>query len=236
MDEKVLHEIEQKLGYEFCDLALLSQSLTHSSSVDQRLLSNERLEFLGDSILGVTICQTLFKKFPDYLEGDLTKIKSMLVSRSTCAKIAKQIGLHKLLKLGKGMISRRALSGSIAAGVLEAVIGAIYIDGGFEAAEKFILNNFTPLIETSDAEHSQGNFKSILQQYAQQNLGFTPVYQILDEKGPDHDKCFEVGVIIKSHHFESAWGPNKKTAEQKAALKALIELEVGDYRADENED
>jgi ribonuclease III len=236
MDEKVLQQIEQKLGYEFSDRKLLSQALTHSSSVDQRALSNERLEFLGDSILGVTVCQSLFKRFPDYLEGDLTKIKSMLVSRITCAKIAKQLGLHKSLNVGKGMISSRALAGSLAAGVLEAVIGAIYIDGGFEMAEKFVLNNFMPLIELSDAEQSQGNFKSILQQYAQQNLGFTPVYQMLDEKGPDHDKCFEVEVVIKARHFSSAWGPNKKTAEQKAALNALIELEVGGYHPDENED
>lgn len=233
MDKKVLHQIEQKLGYEFSDLSKLVKSLTHSSAVDHRADSNERLEFLGDAILGVTICQVLFKKFPDYLEGDLTKIKSMLVSRATCAKIAKELQLHKHLKVGKGMISSRALSGSLAAGVLEAVIGAIYLDGGYEAGEKFILNHFMPLIEKSHAGQSQGNYKSILQQYAQQHLGLTPVYNILDEKGPDHDKCFEVEVVIDVNHYPSAWGPNKKMAEQKAALNALVELEVGELIEEE---
>jgi ribonuclease-3 len=226
MDEEALQQIEQIIGYKFSNRNLLAKAFHHSSGVDNRLLSNERLEFLGDSVLGAVVCQTLFERFPSYLEGDLTKIKSMLVSRSSCARVAKQLGLHKYLKVGKGMVSSRALSGSLAAGLLEAVIAAIYIDGGFEAARAFLLKNFAPLIEKSDATQTQNNFKSLLQQYAQQQFNTTPVYELLDEKGPDHDKCFESQVVIADRHFTSAWGTNKKEAEQKAAFNALIELEV----------
>ena len=227
MDEETLRQIEQIIDYRFSNRELLSRAFTHSSAVDNRLLSNERLEFLGDSILAVVICQRLFERFPDYPEGDLTKIKSMLVSRKTCAQVVRRFGLHKFLKVGKGMVKSRALSGSLAAGLLEAIIAAIYIDAdSFEVASSFILKNFTSLIDQADAEQSHGNFKSLLQQYAQQELNTTPVYELLDEKGPDHDKCFEVEVIVAGRHFTSAWGTNKKEAEQKAAFNALIELGV----------
>ena len=226
MDEDILRQIEQIIGYEFSDKDLLVKAFTHSSAVDNRLMSNERLEFLGDSILAVVICQALFENFTSYLEGDLTKIKSKLVSRETCAQISGQLGLQKFLKVGKGMVSNRALSGSLAAGVLETIIAAIHIDGGFEAARDFILRIYGPLIEQSDAEHSQGNFKSLLQQYSQEHYTATPSYVLLDEKGPDHNKCFELEVVIEDRHFPSAWGSNKKEAEQKAAYNALVELEV----------
>jgi ribonuclease-3 len=110
--------------------------------------------------------------------------------------------------------------------VFEAIIAAIYLDGGYEAAKDFVLRCFGPLIEEADAQHSQGNFKSVLQQYAQEQFGTTPVYVLLDEKGPDHDKCFELEVVLGEHHFPSAWGSNKKQAEQKAAFNALVELGV----------
>jgi ribonuclease III len=226
MNKETLQQIEQTIGYEFSDKELLAKAFTHSSAVDNRILSNERLEFLGDSVLAVVICQTLFERFPEYLEGDLTKIKSMLVSRGTCAKVSKKLGLHKFLKVGKGMVSSRALSGSLAAGVIETTIGAIYIDGGFEEAHSFILRVFGSLIDHSDAEQAQGNFKSLLQQYAQEKYNTAPVYVLLDEKGPDHNKCFELGVVIDNRHFQSAWGTNKKEAEQKAAFNALVELGV----------
>ncbi len=226
MDEEALQEIEQIIGYKFSDRNLLCKAFTHSSVVDNRFLSNERLEFLGDSVLGVVICQTLFKQFPSYLEGDLTKVKSMLVSRRTCARVVKQLGLQKFLKVGKGMTSSRALSGSLAAGLLEAVVAAIYIDGGFEAARTFLLRIFAPLIDQADAEQAQGNFKSLLQQYAQQQFNVTPIYELIDEKGPDHSKCFEAEAIVAERRFPGAWGTNKKEAEQKAALNALIELGI----------
>jgi ribonuclease-3 len=226
MDEEVLQQIEQITGYEFSNRNLLHKAFLHSSAVEYRSLSNERLEFLGDSVLAVVICQALFERFPNYLEGDLTKIKSMLVSRRTCARLAGQLGFQEFLKVGKGMSHSRALKGSLAAGVFEAVIGAIYIDGGFEAARTFLLRTFASIIDRVDAQQTQGNFKSLLQQHAQQNLNATPVYELLDEKGPDHDKCFELEVVIDERHFPSAWGTNKKEAEQKAAFNALVELGI----------
>ncbi len=226
MNEEALQQIEQIVGYKFSNRSLLAKALTHSSSVDNRLLSNERLEFLGDSVLAVVICQTLFERFPAYLEGDLTKIKSMLVSRRSCARVAKQLGLQEYLRVGKGMVGSRALSGSLIAGLLEAIIAVIYIDGGFDAAHSFVLRAFASLIDQAEMEKAQGNFKSLLQQYAQQQFNAAPIYELLDEKGPDHNKCFESEAVIDKRHFVSAWGINKKEAEQKAAFNALVELGV----------
>ncbi len=226
MDNDTLHEIEQILGRTFTDHAVLSKAFTHSSAVDSRLESNERLEFLGDAILSVVICQRLFEKFRDYPEGELTKMKSMLVSRGTCARVARHLGLPTFLVVGKGMVSHKAFPISLAAGLLEAVIAAICVDSGFEAAREFILQNFEPLVEQVDAEDAHGNYKSLLQQHAQEQFGLAPLYVLLDEKGPDHNKCFESEVVIDQRHFPSAWGPNKKEAEQKAAYNALVELGV----------
>ena len=226
MDKESLQQVEQILGYKFFNTAILTKAFTHSSSVDNRLLSNERLEFLGDAILAAVICQTLFERFSGYLEGDLTKLKSMLVSRDTCARVAKQLHLQKFLKVGKSMASSRAISGSLASGLLEAVIAAIYIDSGFDAARNFILRIFDSVIEQASEEQAQGNYKSLLQQYAQEHFNVTPIYVLLDEKGPDHHKCFESEAVIAERHFQSAWGTNKKEAEQKAAFNALVELGV----------
>jgi ribonuclease-3 len=226
MDQETLQQVEQIIDYRFSDSSLLARALTHSSTVSDRLLSNERLEFLGDAILALVICQVLFERFTGHLEGDLTKMKSMLVSREACARISRQMGLQKFLKVGKGMTANRALSGSLAAGVLEAVVGAIYIDGGLDAARSFILRTFASLIDLAQGEQAQGNFKSLLQQYAQEQFNAAPVYVLLDEQGPDHDKCFELEVVVGERHFPSAWGTNKKEAEQKAAFNALVELGV----------
>ena len=226
MDEERFEKIEQIIGYKFSNRELLAKAFTHSSVTENRLESNERMEFLGDSILAMVTCQTLFDRFPNYLEGDLTKVKSMLVSRRTCAKVTKQLSLQKLLKVGKGVIFSGAITGSLAAGLLEAIIAAIYIDGGLEPAREFIIRTFTELLDTADAKHPHGNFKSLLQQYAQKSAGNTPAYLLLDEKGPDHDKCFESQAVINGRHFKSAWGTNKKDAEQKAAFNALVELGV----------
>lgn len=226
MDPKVLQKIEQILEHTFTDEDLLAKAFTHSSAVDSRLESNERLEFLGDAILSTAICETLFDMFRGYTEGELTKMKSMLVSRGTCARVARRQGLPKYMIVGKGMISNKALPSSLAAGLLEAVIAAIYLDGGFEAARDYILRSFSTLIEQVDSEEAQGNYKSLLQQYSQEQFGMAPLYVLLDEKGPDHNKCFEAEVVIDQQHFPSAWGPNKKEAEQKAAYNALLEMGV----------
>jgi len=226
MDNETLEQIEQLLDYNFRDPSLLSKALIHASCADSRLDSNERLEFLGDAILSLVICQELFERFQEYLEGDLTKVKSMLVSRRTCARVARKLGLQKYLVVAKGLSLSRVLPGSIAAAALESVIGAIYLDGGFERARDFILRIFAPLIAQADARQHQENFKSLLQQHAQEHFNVTPVYNLLDEKGPDHNKCFETTVIINQRRFKSAWGTNKKEAEQKAAYNALVELGV----------
>ena len=222
---------QEAIGYLFRRDGLLRKALTHSSVKDEKHPSNERLEFLGDAVLSLVVCKNLFERFTDYLEGDLTKIKSRLVSRGVCSEVIKELGLHKFLQVGKGMVSSRALSGSLAAGLLEALIAAVYVDGGAEAAQDLILRVFGSMINDADAAHTQGNFKSLLQQYSQENFNTAPVYVLLDEKGPDHNKCFELAVFVEGRHFRSAWGNNKKEAEQRAAYNALIELgviEVGD--------
>jgi ribonuclease-3 len=190
------------------------------------VLSNERLEFLGDAVLGLVICEALYERFPEYLEGDLTKIKSVLVSRRTCAKVIKKLGLQEFLEVGKGMNGSRAITGSLSAALLEALVAAVYQDGGLAAAKEFVLRGFNSMIEQADAKQSHGNYKSLLQQHSQQRLGVTPVYHLLDEKGPDHNKCFEVEAVISDRSFESGWGTNKKEAEQKAAYNALMELGI----------
>jgi ribonuclease-3 len=226
INKDLLHQIERSIGYSFRDERYLAQALTHSSAADDRLASNERLEFLGDSVLALVICQTLYERFPNYLEGDLTKVKSALVSRASCAKVARKLDLKSALKMGKGMSSVRTIPRSLEAGVIEAVIGAIYLDGGFKEAEAFILRTFDSLLEKAYNESTHGNYKSLLQQYSQDKYGVTPTYVLLDEKGPDHNKCFESEVILDEHHFSSAWGVTKKEAEQRAALNALRELGV----------
>jgi len=222
--DSTLEKCQQAIGYYFQDIDLLRKALTHASIADDRLESNERLEFLGDSVLGMIICHELFSRFPHYLEGELTKIKSMIVSRRTCARMAEKIGLQEFLLVGKGMISHRKLPSSCSAAVIESIIGAIFIDGGLDAARQFILRHTGHLLDEADAKQHQENFKSMLQQYVQQRLSATPAYEILDEKGPDHSKCFEISVVIGQRRFPSAWGPSKKQAEQLAAFYALQEL------------
>ena len=219
-------QAEQVLGYSFKDAALLTESLTHSSIADDRLKSNERMEFLGDAVLDLVVCELLFRKFPTLQEGDLTKIKSAVVSRKICAEVAVETGLADLLLIGKGIASRAAMPLSLAAAVYESVVAAIYLDGGFEVVKEYVLRTMTPKVEAVTANLHQHNYKALLQQHAQKTLGGSPMYELLDEKGPDHSKCFEVCVIINGRRYPGAWAPNKKTAEQKAALLALEELGV----------
>jgi ribonuclease-3 len=184
------------------------------------------MEFLGDAVLDLIVCELLYKRFPQLLEGDLTKIKSAVVSRKICAEVAMETGLAELLIIGKGISSRAAMPHSLAAAVYESVVAAIYLDGGFESVKQYVLRTITPKVEAVWANLGQHNYKAVLQQYVQKQLGATPIYELLDEKGPDHSKCFEVCVVINGRRFAGAWGPNKKTAEQKAALLALEEMGV----------
>ncbi|MGB0768805.1 MAG: ribonuclease III, partial [Phycisphaeraceae bacterium] len=206
--------------------SILDEALTHASCADSRLKSNERMEFLGDAILGFVVCECLYENFPDLLEGDLTKIKSAVVSRRVCARITKSIKLETLLNLGKGMSGRPALPSSVAAAVFESIIAGIYLDGGMDAARDFVRRMTLPFIhEAAESAHQQ-NFKSVLQQIAQRHLPTNPQYVLTDEKGPDHAKAFEVAVKIEEHEFPSAWANSKKQAEQQAALNALCELGI----------
>jgi ribonuclease-3 len=221
IDPAVLEQAQQILGYRFRDLALLETSLTHASIADSRVVSNERLEFLGDSVLGLIVCDYLYVNFPHLLEGDLTKIKSAAVSRRMCARIATELGLDSLLLLGKGMMTRTALPASLSAAVLESVIGAVYIDSGMESVRTFLLPLLAPHIDQAASSGHQQNFKSVLQQYAQRRFDAAPIYIMVDEKGPDHAKCFEVCVEVGPRRFPSCWAASKKQAEQQAAYRAL---------------
>lgn len=217
---------EQILGYRFKDPELLSVSLTHASVADDRLESNERMEFLGDAILGAVVCEHLFHTFPTLLEGELTKIKSSVVSRRVCAELARAMGIQKSLILGKGMSNGQRLPSSLAAAVYEAVVAAIYLDGGYDAARTFILRDMADEIDEAGQSSHQQNFKSVLQQHAQKHLTELPSYRLLDEKGPDHNKCFEVAAEIGTDRYPSAWGNSKKASEQQAALNALKQMGV----------
>ena len=224
MEVSALDNCQQVIGYVFRRPELLSLALTHSSVAATRLDSNERLEFLGDAVLGLVVCQELYEHSDDLQEGQMTKIKSSVVSRRTCAEIAEQSGIADSLSLGKGMPTASGLPQSVNAAVFEAIIGAIFLDGGLDAARQFILTHVRPFIDEAFATEHQENFKSMLQQHCQRRWGATPDYHVLDEKGPDHSKCFEVAVSISGRHFTSAWGMTKKEAEQEAARRALAEL------------
>src|SRR6266571_4140472 len=146
-----LERCERRIGYTFRDKTLLRAALTHSSGAEHRLASNERLEFLGDAILGFVVCEMLFHQFPEYLEGELTKIKSVVVSRLTCAKISEALGFQEFLILGKGMTTHPSVPPSLLADVFESLIAGIYLDGGHEAARQFINTYIGPEVELAAA-------------------------------------------------------------------------------------
>jgi len=229
VDKDFIDAAEELIGYHFKDPDLLKTALTHASIANTRLESNERLEFLGDAVLGLVVVHDLFERYPGLLEGEMTKIKSAVVSRQTCAKISQLKGLSEFIVTGKGMSRPSGVPRSVAAAALEAVVGAIYLDGGIDNARQFIVRHLAEHIEEAYANEHQDNFKSMLQQHVQRKWNTTPDYRLLDEKGPDHSKCFEVAVVVDGRHFPSAWGVNKKEAEQEAARKALVALGlVGD--------
>lgn len=223
-EQDILEECQEGIGYRFRQPEMLRAALTHTSGADTRLASNERLEFLGDSVLGLVVCEQLFTRFPSLDEGELTKIKSAVVSRRTCARISKQLNLGEYLFLGKGMHMHAAVPANLLADVFESLVAAMYLDGGLEPTKAFILKYIEPEIDEVVEEEHAGNFKSLLQQVAQREFNSTPQYHLLDEKGPDHSKCFKIAAVIGRHHFPAAWGRNKKEAEQKAAMNALAQI------------
>ena len=218
-----LERCQKIIGYEFRDIGILLSALTHSSVASTRTQSNERMEFLGDSILGMIVCENLFRKYPEYLEGELTKIKSIVVSRRVCAKISRQLALDECLIVGRGML-KSAMPRSLMSDVFEAIVAAIYLDGGIEAASRFIMEHLEPEIRLAADGHHGGNYKSSLQQVAQRELKGTPIYRLVNEFGPDHSKQFCVAAEIAGKRYTPAWGRNKKEAEQRAAGNALAEL------------
>jgi ribonuclease III len=220
----LLEKLQQRIGYRFKEEAMLSAALTHASGAEHRLGSNERLEFLGDAILGAVVCELLFCQFPESLEGDLTRIKSIVVSRQTCAKMSESLGMQEFLILGKGMSTHPTVPSSLLADVFESLVAAIYLDGGDSAARRFITDAIQPEIDLAAEGEIGSNYKSLLQQLAQREFGTTPTYQLLDEKGPDHSKCFKIAAQVGGNRYQSAWGRNKKEAEQRAARNALSQL------------
>ena len=216
---------EQELRYTFRDRELLERCLTHASIARTRLESNERLEFLGDAILGAAVCEVLYRRYPEEPEGELTRIKSAVVSRTTCAQISRQLGLDRFLMLGKGFDGYQSVPSSVMAAVFESLVAGIFLDGGYDCACEFVQRLMTPEIERIVASVHADNFKSLLQQQVQKSQGEGPLYVLLDEKGPDHSKCFQIAVRLGATLYPPAWGSNKKIAEQRAAENAWCELQ-----------
>ncbi len=220
----ILETCQTTIGYRFKRPELLRAALTHTSSANTRGASNERLEFLGDSVLGLVTCEQLYTQLPEYQEGDLTKVKSVVVSRKTCTKFSEELGLGRFLFMGKGVSHYGEIPANLLADVYESLVAAIFLDGGWEEAKAFVLKHIGPEIDRVAQEAVCSNSKSQLQTVSQREYGGTPRYYLLDEQGPDHDKCFKVAAQVLEHRFPAAWGRTKKEAELKAAMNALANI------------
>jgi len=241
MTKDPLDRLEASLGYRFRSREILSHALTHSSRKSELQYSNERLEFLGDAILGGVVSDFLYRNFPDYAEGDLTRVKSHVVSHATLVRIAKCLELGEYLLVAKG-VARAAtqtaetgetgvlpkteakskdLPGSLLSDALEAIIAAVYLDSGIEAAYDFVMRHLRAEIERASESACDQNYKSALQQYAQRNMGETPIYRVVAEEGPDHVKSFEIVTVIANKTYGKGRGNTKKAAEQMAARQTL---------------
>ncbi len=223
--------LEDRIGHRFRQLELIERALTHRSLANEdatgAILDNESLEFLGDAVLGFTIADLLFRRFPEYDEGQKSKVKSLLVSTTTLAKLARQLQLGDFLMLGRGeeKTGGRRKQALLADGY-EAVIAAVYLDGGIEAARAFILRQFSPLVdEVRQPGFGGRDYKSSLQEYLQAHDLGLPDYQVASESGPDHRKLFQVEVRVKGEVVAQASGRSKKEAEQEAARAALEKLQ-----------
>ncbi len=234
MNDQTRKQAQDILGHQFQDIDLLDLAFRHASISESRLDSNERLEFLGDAILGMVACERIFQKYPDYLEGEMTKIKSLTVSRKICAQIAIETGLDQLILVGKGMLTQAELPSSLAAAVLESVVAALYLDGGMEAVRGFLEPLIDPMLDEAVESGHQHNFKSMLQQHAQKSFGVSPNYRVIEEEGPDHAKNFHIVVELNGDRYESCQGQSKKAAEQGAAKIALTKLGLLDETIDED--
>ena len=216
--------IEKQLRYSFKDPSFLVLAFVHRSYVNEnRSITehNERLEFLGDSILGMLISDFLFKHLPSTPEGDLSYLRSRLVEASSCVNYMHSLGISSFVLLGKG---ERMNDGkgreSILADLFEAIIGAIYLDGGVEAAKNFLFENFTSQFDAI-IKTPLRNWKAILQDHCQKKFQLTPSYQVLNTSGPDHSKLFEIAVLIGDKELGRGTGASKKEAQQAAAAAAI---------------
>ena len=217
---------EDELIYQFTDASLMTTAMTHSSYAnehrDLHMQNNERLEFLGDSILGLVSADYVFHRYPNVPEGQLTKVRAAVVCEKTLYEVAKELGLdhHLLLGHGEEMGGGRQRP-SILADSVEALIGAIYLDGGLEAARSFIMTFLPAKVDLAEAGHAFRDYKTALQEIVQKNRQETLQYRLSGESGPDHDKRFTVQVLLNSNIFAEGIGHSKKEAEQMAARAAL---------------
>lgn len=223
----MIKDLETAIGYRFRNLSLLQNALTHSSYANERwhnsLLSNERLEFLGDSVLGMLVAEYLFRNFPDRPEGDLTRMRADMVCERTLAAAANRIGLGEHLLLGHGEEQGGGRSrDSILADAVESVIAACFLDGGLDAALKFVQQFI--LVEVPVSKLHNVDYKTQLQELVQQKKNQALVYALVGQSGPDHDKKFDVEVSLNGAVVGSGSGSSKKRAEQDAARAAIEKL------------
>lgn len=224
--EKKLKELEKKIGYGFRDFTLLKNAMMHSSYTNERHLEkyrcNERLEFLGDAVLELVSSEFLFRESPKVSEGELTKTRASMVCESSLAMCARDIGLGDYLLLGKG---EEATGGrkrdSITSDAMEALIGAIYLDGGFTSAKEFIHRFVLTDLEDKKLFYDS---KTILQEMVQADSNREITYRLIGEEGPDHNKSFSVEVLIGGESYGAGQGRTKKGAEQQAAYEAILKL------------
>ena len=223
----MIKDLEKAIGYQFRDLSLLQNALAHSSYANERwhnsLMSNERLEFLGDSVLGMLVANYLYRTFPNRPEGELTRMRADMVCERTLARVAGQLELGKHLLLGKGEEQGGGRSrDSILADAVESVIAACYLDGGMEAAKAFVEKFILVTVPTQKMNNA--DYKTALQELVQQKKNQTLSYRLVGESGPDHDKKFEVELTLNGTVVGTGIGSSKKRAEQQAAQAALNKL------------
>jgi len=228
-----LASLQSRIKVKFTDKSLLNRALVHRSYLNEATGSqkdNERLEYLGDSVLALIVNEYLFKRFEDYPEGDLAKIKSAVVSESTLAKVSNEINLGSYILMGKGEDqSGGRHRPSILANTLEAVIGALYLDSGLRPCKKFVLQLLKKDIERIDKQSYLRDPKTTLQEYVQKKYKDRPVYEVVKESGPDHQKEFTVRLLINGVETAVGTGNSKRRAEMSAAAKVLEIIHGGDH-------
>jgi ribonuclease-3 len=227
LSEEMLENLFNAIGYEFRDMEIARQAFRHSSYVHENQgdlrRDNERLEFLGDAVLDLAVGHMLMDLLPDAREGELSKLRASIVSENGLSRASRELKLGEMVLLGKGEeASGGRYKASIAADTLEALIGAVYLDGGLEKAMQVIERIIAPFIREAIEKGLTGDFKSLLQEYTQQNCQSLPDYHLLAESGPPHDKTFRVCVRLSGTLISEGIGKNKKEAEQEAAKEAYL--------------